>query len=225
MGTVDTQYDPKNVTSVFGDTADRANPHHGEDFAATLGDAVPSLSTGKVIKAGFDSELGNYVVVASNTKPNVDVWYGHLADFAVKEGDAVSRGTKLGTVGLTGDTTGPHIHVGTSIDGQFYDPEQFRTLFKAVSVLGNTDIISITGDILDKVPGVSAVTGVVNGTGDLIKSVGKLTNWLGKSGHWWAIGFTAGGLMIMGLGVVIYLADSESARNVAMGAAKTAEIV
>ena len=49
-------------------------------------------------------------------------WYGHLAEIRVKRGERVSRGQEIGTVGSTGQSTGPHLHYVVEVNGKTVNP-------------------------------------------------------------------------------------------------------
>ena len=86
-----------------------AHFHDGLDIAAPTGTPVVAMAAGQVILAGRVAD--GAVVVMIDHGSNVETLYGHLEPaFAVKKGDQVSAGQLLGTVGLTGHTTGPHLH-------------------------------------------------------------------------------------------------------------------
>lgn len=82
--------------------------HEGMDFAAAPGTPVYATGQGKVLSAGWHSGYGNLI--------EVDHGYGYLTRYAhlskidVKPGQSVSRGDKIGEVGNTGKSTGPHLH-------------------------------------------------------------------------------------------------------------------
>lgn len=82
--------------------------HKGVDFAASTGTPVISAADGVVIQAGYSGGYGNKVVVqhASGYK----TVYGHLHKIKVKRGERVKQRQLLGTVGSTGESTGPHLH-------------------------------------------------------------------------------------------------------------------
>ena len=53
----------------------------------------------------------------------ISTWYAHCGTFAVKTGDKVKAGDTLGTVGMTGRTTGPHLHFEVRINAAAINPE------------------------------------------------------------------------------------------------------
>lgn len=93
--------------------------HYGDDYGAPAGTPIPSQSGGVVTTAGYHSARGNYVRVKSGIYQLV---YQHLKDMFVRAGQSVSKGQKLGTVGSTGRSTGPHLHFETWKNGQFVPP-------------------------------------------------------------------------------------------------------
>ncbi|MDQ3867463.1 MAG: M23 family metallopeptidase, partial [Actinomycetota bacterium] len=93
----------------------------GLDFPASSGAAVRAARGGRVVRAGWDSGgYGNLVVVRHPSWTYS--WYAHLATIAVRRGQHVSRGTRIGTVGATGSATGPHLHFEVRVRGAAVDP-------------------------------------------------------------------------------------------------------
>ncbi|QDG90699.1 peptidoglycan DD-metalloendopeptidase family protein [Pseudarthrobacter sp. NIBRBAC000502770] len=83
--------------------------HNGIDFAAATGTPVVAAGPGRVSSAGWSSYGGGNEIHIDH--PNgLQTWYAHLNSFAVKMGDMVSAGSRIGTVGSTGNSTGPHLH-------------------------------------------------------------------------------------------------------------------
>ena len=83
--------------------------HNGIDFAAPIGTEVDAAGSGRVSSAGWSSYGGGNEIHIDH--PNgLQTWYAHLSSFAVKLGDMVSGGSKIGEVGSTGNSTGPHLH-------------------------------------------------------------------------------------------------------------------
>jgi murein DD-endopeptidase MepM/ murein hydrolase activator NlpD len=106
--------------------------HLGVDYAARKGAAVRSIQDGEVtvVRDGFLT--GGTVVVVHGA--GIASTYFHLDDIKVAVGDTIKRGALLGKVGLTGRTTGPHIHVGIWVPSSFIDPEVFLRLRIGVPV-------------------------------------------------------------------------------------------
>ena len=94
--------------------------HTGVDIPADEGTPVGAAGRGVVVFAGWnDGGYGNLVVVKHRL--GFESWYAHLSRIAADEGEAVVGGTRIGYVGSTGHTTGPHLHFevrhfGTPID-------------------------------------------------------------------------------------------------------------
>jgi murein DD-endopeptidase MepM/ murein hydrolase activator NlpD len=115
------------VTSDFGHrldpyTADRVM-HQGLDIAAPHGKDVLSPSDGTVVFAGLEGGYGNVLVIDHGY--GVKTRYGHLAQIDVKPGQRVMRGQKVGSVGNTGRSTGPHLHYEVRVNGVSENPRKF----------------------------------------------------------------------------------------------------
>jgi murein DD-endopeptidase MepM/ murein hydrolase activator NlpD len=111
------------VTSVYGNrrvyNKQKKGQHLGIDYRAAIGDKVPSANAGKVVFAGDLFYTGWTVIIDHG----VDIFtvYGHLSKTSAREGDIVKRGDLIGLSGNTGRTSGPHLHWGTKIQGQYVD--------------------------------------------------------------------------------------------------------
>jgi hypothetical protein len=121
------------ITQGFGPTDFSAEPpacyqgtcyphfHDGLDIAAPLGTRVRAIASGRVTFAGRVSD-GAVVVIIEHGSGG-DSLYGHLdPDLAVREGESVVAGTVIGSVGLTGNTTGAHLHLEITVAGEPVDP-------------------------------------------------------------------------------------------------------
>lgn len=94
--------------------------HNGVDIAGAMGTPVAAAGDGQVIFAGWFGGYGKLVVVDHGG--GLSTLYGHLSEIVVEEGTAVGRGQVIGRVGMTGYTTGPHLHFEIRIDGRPVNP-------------------------------------------------------------------------------------------------------
>ena len=111
------------VTSVYGTrrvyNKHKKGQHLGIDYRAAIGDKVPAANAGKIVFSGDLFYTGWTVIIDHG----VDIFtvYGHLSKTMVSEGDIVKRGDIIGLSGNTGRTSGPHLHWGTKVQGQYVD--------------------------------------------------------------------------------------------------------
>lgn len=95
--------------------------HAGLDFPAPTGTPVTAAGWGTVVAAGYDaSGWGNKVVVGHRF--GLRTLYAHLATIDVRAGQSVGVGQRLGTVGATGRSSGPHLHFELLLRGANIDP-------------------------------------------------------------------------------------------------------
>lgn len=98
------------IAARFGDTGSWARYHTGIDFSAGMGTPIHAVAAGVVTNAGSGSAgwAGNYVTIRhSDGKTSL---YAHMSSVTVHVGEKVSGGQKVGAVGMTGRTFGPHVH-------------------------------------------------------------------------------------------------------------------
>ncbi len=97
--------------------------HTGIDLAAPIGTTVFAADSGTVIFAGWSSwGYGNTVVLAHG---NLLTLYGHMSRVSVSCGQVVSRGTPIGAVGNTGNSSGPHLHFEVRVGEVPQNPENY----------------------------------------------------------------------------------------------------
>lgn len=94
--------------------------HKGIDLSAPIGTAVRTVGDGVVEFAGQQNGYGNFVVVKHRNEQSTA--YAHLSRIDVKAGDSVSQGQTIGAVGMTGWSTGPHLHFEYRVNGEYADP-------------------------------------------------------------------------------------------------------
>ncbi len=99
--------------------------HTGVDIAGSgiRGKAILAANSGKILKAGYNTAYGNYVVIDHGG--GYSTLYGHASSLTVSAGQAVSRGDVIGYVGSTGYSTGPHLHFEIIQNGTYLDPLSF----------------------------------------------------------------------------------------------------
>jgi len=83
--------------------------HKGVDYAAPIGAPVRSIGDGKVEFAGVQNGYGNVIFIRHRNGKDSSV-YAHLSHINVKKGQLVAQGETIGAVGMTGMSTGPHLH-------------------------------------------------------------------------------------------------------------------
>ncbi len=94
--------------------------HLGVDYAAPVGTPVRSVGEGVVEFAGQQNGYGNVVEIKHGNERST--LYAHLSRIDVKKGQRIDQGTTLGAVGMTGWTTGPHLHFEFRVKGEHQDP-------------------------------------------------------------------------------------------------------
>lgn len=102
--------------------------HTGVDFVAPPGTPVYAAAGGVISAAEFHAEYGNMVDVDHDN--GLTTRYGHLSKYKTKLGDIVLKGQLLGEVGVTGRTTGPHLHFEVREKGIPLNPNRFLTFNK-----------------------------------------------------------------------------------------------
>lgn len=98
-------------------------PHLGIDLAAELGDSIVAANDGVVIIAdsvSLHKDHGNVVIVDHGN--GTLSMYSHMDSYAVEKGDSVKAGQLLGKVGVSGKSTGPHLHFEVIAANRHIDP-------------------------------------------------------------------------------------------------------
>ena len=97
--------------------------HDGVDFAGYTGTPVVASRSGVVTAAYYHNVFGNHVWI--NHGDGFKSVYMHLDTMAVSEGQYVTAGQKIGTLGNTGGSTGPHLHFGIAYNGTYVNPMDY----------------------------------------------------------------------------------------------------
>ena len=97
--------------------------HNGIDIAAASGSSILAAYTGTVVGAGYNSSMGNYVMIDHGD--GLYTIYMHASALYVSTGQNVSKGDTIAAVGSTGRSTGPHLHFGVRLNGSYVNPHNY----------------------------------------------------------------------------------------------------
>ena len=115
------------LTSRFGPRRDpflnRMSMHAGIDVADSYGTPIRAAGGGKVIYAGPRSGYGRMVEIDHGN--GIVSRYGHMSKVLAKNGQMIEKGDRIGKVGSSGRSTGPHLHFETRIKGKAVNPYSF----------------------------------------------------------------------------------------------------
>ena len=101
----------------------RKSNHTGLDIAATTGTPIKVMADGVVTNASYSGSYGNLVKVDHGN--GVETWYAHTSKMYVKKGQEVKAGDEIATVGSTGNSTGPHLHLEIRLNGEHINPQKY----------------------------------------------------------------------------------------------------
>jgi murein DD-endopeptidase MepM/ murein hydrolase activator NlpD len=114
---ISSRYNLKRRIALYGN---RVRPHKGTDFAANVGTPIRATANGTVTKSSYTRGNGNYVKIRHN---NIyETQYLHMQKRKVKAGQYVKQGDVIGWVGMTGNTSGPHVCYRFWKNGKQVDP-------------------------------------------------------------------------------------------------------
>jgi murein DD-endopeptidase MepM/ murein hydrolase activator NlpD len=118
------------ISSDFGERKDpftgKTRRHKGLDIAAPAGTKVAAAASGKVTYSGWKPGYGNIVIIEH--AGGYETRYAHNSGTKVREGDTVTAGQPIATVGSTGRSTGPHLHFEVRQNGAPVDPGKYLAL-------------------------------------------------------------------------------------------------
>ena len=175
------------VTQKFGETITDPKGHTGIDLYQPIGTPVYAAEGGDILAAGVinnaygNSAYGNCILI--DHKNGYYTFYAHLSTVKVKVGMSIIQGAVIGTVGATGNVTGPHLHFEIRNNPlwnrkNFIDPE---------SILGSADSETI---VISKPSEVNLVDNNNNNNnegefqiGENVKISGSLVNMRNEAGY------------------------------------------
>ena len=95
--------------------------HNGVDFVGTIGDSIRAAMPGVVVHTESQSgNYGNFVIIRHQN--GFQTLYAHLSSHNVSRGQYVSQGERIGRLGSSGRSTGPHLHFSVIRHGEFVNP-------------------------------------------------------------------------------------------------------
>ncbi|WP_164957273.1 M23 family metallopeptidase [Clostridium estertheticum] len=97
--------------------------HKGIDIAANFGTAINVVLAGTVTYAAWEDGYGNVIKVDHGG--GIETTYAHCSVINVKKGEVVKLGEKIGEVGSTGNSTGPHLHFEVRENGEPINPQKY----------------------------------------------------------------------------------------------------
>ncbi|MEY2394441.1 MAG: hypothetical protein QOF94_786, partial [Acidobacteriaceae bacterium] len=123
------------VTASFGERIDPFNGegafHSGVDIGSGYGHAIIAPADGVITFADFQGGYGKLIMMDHGH--GISTRYGHLSGFAVTPGQQVHRGDTIGYVGLSGRSTGPHLHYEVRINDTPVNPYKYLRMTVAHS--------------------------------------------------------------------------------------------
>ncbi|MDR2397919.1 MAG: M23 family metallopeptidase [Spirochaetaceae bacterium] len=115
------------LTSPFGwrnDPISGVRRYHAAlDLAAATGTPIKAAMDGRISTVGVNSVFGKYIIMSHTN--GYQTMYAHMSAFSVTQGAMVTQGTKIGEVGSTGYSTGPHLHFAIFKNGRAVNPLDF----------------------------------------------------------------------------------------------------
>ena len=113
---ISSRYNLKRRIAYYG----RVKPHKGTDYAAAVGTPIMATANGTVTKANYSRGNGNYVKIKHNS--TYATQYLHMKRRKVRVGQYVKQSDVIGWVGMTGNTSGPHVCYRFWKNGRQVDP-------------------------------------------------------------------------------------------------------
>lgn len=113
------------VTSGFGASESTyqyvTGSHTGIDLATDSGTPIKSAMAGTVTQVSSEGDYGNHIRILNG---NITTLYAHCQDIYVAEGQEITQGQEIASVGSTGNSTGPHLHFEIRIDNTPINPAE-----------------------------------------------------------------------------------------------------
>lgn len=131
MGSITSRFGPRRSPFHYG-----LSRHQGLDISARYGSAIFAPADGVVSKVVRHPTYGLMIDIAHSA--GLSTRYAHLSKATVVEGQRVKRGVKIGAVGTSGRSTGPHLHYEVRYNSQAIDPERFLQVGQRLTQLASS---------------------------------------------------------------------------------------
>ena len=112
------------ISSRYGSRSSRrSSAHTGLDIATSQGTGIRPIASGTVTYSGEKGTYGNLVIV--NHGNGIESYYAHCSKLYANVGDTVDTNSTIASVGSTGNSTGPHLHLEIRVIGSPVNPQQY----------------------------------------------------------------------------------------------------
>lgn len=112
------------ITSRFGVLSSiRSSYHTGLDIGSSVGTPIAAAASGTVAFSGTKSAYGKLITIDHGN--GVVTYYAHCSALYKSVGEVVEQGEIIAAVGMTGNTTGPHLHIEVRVNGVAYNPVDY----------------------------------------------------------------------------------------------------
>lgn len=101
----------------------RSGAHTGTDIACSKGTPIKAVASGTIVFAEKNGSYGNLIKIDHGN--GVETWYAHCNELYGKVGQKVNAGDIIATVGSTGNSTGPHLHLEIRVNGNTINPQKY----------------------------------------------------------------------------------------------------
>lgn len=123
--------------------------HTGLDFPAATGTKVVAVDNGTVAKVQTGGPYGKHVTISHGG--GLSSLYAHMSAMVARAGSAITQGARVGSVGATGNVTGPHLHLEARVNGKAVDPMKYLSGGGSVGGSGVTRWTGVVQQVLGQV--------------------------------------------------------------------------
>lgn len=112
------------ITSRFGVLSSiRSSYHTGLDIAGPMGTPIAAAASGTVAYSGMKGAFGKLITIDHGN--GTLTYYAHCSQLYKSVGEVVEQGDIIAAIGMTGNTTGPHLHLEVRVNGIAYNPTDY----------------------------------------------------------------------------------------------------